>query len=90
MLNREIKQLSFRTNDRTAIEISRHRLGIESRRHHYDEQIGARLLQAFEQGQRKIALEVALVEFIEDDRVDAFQVGIRKQPAREHALRDKS
>ncbi len=43
----------------------RHGSGIERRRHDHDAQLRPRLLQAFQQCQRQVAVQVALVELIQ-------------------------
>ncbi len=54
-------------------KILRHGIGIEGRRHDHDSQIGPRLLQAFQQCQREIAFEVALMELIQHHGSHALQ-----------------
>jgi hypothetical protein len=39
--------------------------------------------------QREITVQMSLVELIQDNGVNAFEAGVRKQPPRQHALGDK-
>jgi hypothetical protein len=89
MLDNEFEQPSLGTQYWTAIQISRHRSGIERSRHHYDPQIGPRSLQPLQQSQREVTVQVSLVELIQDNCIDAFEAGIRKQSPRQNALGDK-
>ena len=86
----EVEQFPFGTDDGTTVKILRHGFGIESRRHDDDSQIGPRPLQAFQQRQREIAFEVALMEFIEHHCSHALQGWIGKQTPGEYAFSDKS
>ena len=81
MLDRKVEQPSFGTHDRTTVKIFRHGIGIESRRHDHDSQIGSRALQSLQQCQREIAFEVALVKFIEHHRRHALQDADRRAAA---------
>ena len=65
MADREVELPPLGPQDRTTVEVLRHGTGIERRRHDHDPQIGPRLLQAFQQCQREIALQVALMELIQ-------------------------
>ena len=90
MFDRKIKQFALRPDYRTTTQIPRHRNSVESCRHYDDQQIAPRPLQSFQQCQRKIAFQMALVEFIEHHRVYAFQLRIREKAPCEHALGDKA
>jgi hypothetical protein len=46
-------------------------------------------LETLQKCQRKIAIKVAFVEFVKDDRVDAFESWICQQTAGQNALRNK-
>ncbi len=73
MLDRKFEEGSLGSNDGTAAKIFRDGICIERCRHHHDSQIGPRLLQAFQQCQREIAFEVALMELIEHYSSHALQ-----------------
>ena len=74
-------------HDARAAQVIGHGSGIERSRHHYQAQIGtAAALQAAEQGQGQIALQVALVELVEHHAGGALEVGIGEQTAGEHAF----
>ena len=90
MFDRKVEQPSFGVHDGATVKIFRHGIGIESRRHDHDSQIGPCPLQALQQRQREIAFEVALVKFIEHHGRHPLQERIRKQPPREYALSDES
>src|ERR1700730_6008394 len=90
MFDGEIEELSFGTKHWTSVEIFRDRRGIESRRHDYDSEFGPRMLQPFQQRQREIAVQVALMKFVEYDGGHALQIGIGKKSPREYALDNKS
>ena len=90
MFDRKVEQPSFGMHDGTTVKIFRHGIGIESRRHDHDSQIGPRPLQALQQCQREIAFEVALMKFIEHHSRHPLQERIGKQPPREYALSDES
>ena len=83
MLDRERKGAAFRAQDRAIAEVTCDRSGVERRGHDDEAEIGTSLLQALEQREGEVALEVTLVELVEDDRVDAFEGWIAEQAARE-------
>jgi hypothetical protein len=63
------------------------RAGVERGRHHHQAQVTpVVLLQAAEQGQREIAIQVPLVEFIQHHGADMGQLRIGKEAAGQHAL----
>src|SRR5258706_639832 len=63
---------------------------IERGRHHDDSYLRPCSLEALQECKRKIAVQVALVEFVEDNRVDALEGWVGQQATGEDALRDKS
>jgi len=68
-----------------------HGRGIERGRHHHQPQVGAaRALQAAEQSQCQVALQVALVKLVEHHAAGAFQIGVGEQAAGEHAFGQES
>src|ERR1700704_399455 len=73
MADRQLKQLSLRSKDRTIFKISSYRRRIERGRHHDDAYLRPDALETLQECQCKIAVEVALVEFVEDNRVDALE-----------------
>ena len=83
--------LPLGNEDRTLIQIRRHRLRIQRGRHHHHRQIRpVCLLQMFHQRQRDIAEQVPLVELIEDHCPDVLQCAIILKPSQQNALRDKA
>jgi hypothetical protein len=89
MPDRQFKQLSLRSKDRTIFEISSYRRRIERGRHHDDAHLRPGALETLQECQREIAVQVALVEFVEDNRVDALEGWIGQEPAGQNTLRDK-
>src|SRR6266481_10187244 len=85
----QIEQLSRGPQNWTFAKIMRHRIGIELGRHNNDSQIGPGLLQAFQQCQRQVAIQMALMELIQHNSVHATEAWIRKQSPGHYALRDK-
>ena len=81
MPDRKLEPGSLRAHDGTIAKILRHGSGIEGRRHDHDSQIGPRPLQAFQQCQREIAFEVALMKLIQHHRSHALQSMDRKAGA---------
>ena len=82
-----------RPSERTdgASEEAGHRRRVERGRHDDELQIRARgLLEAAQQRQRQVALEVALVELVEHDHAHAGQAGLGDQPAGEQPLGDEA
>ena len=75
--------------ERAGAEEPRDRRGVERRRHRDEPEVGARgVLEAPQEREREVALEVALVELVEHDRADAGQGGCAEQAPREEPLRD--
>ncbi|MDX6462832.1 MAG: hypothetical protein QOE55_6529 [Acidobacteriaceae bacterium] len=89
MPDRQLKQLSLRSKDRTIFKVSSYRRGIERGRHHDDAYLRPGALETLQECQRKIAVQVAFVEFVEDNRVDALQGWIDQEPTGQNTLRDK-
>ena len=77
-------------HDRTVVQIFRDRRGIESRRHDNDSEFGPRTLQSLQQCQSEIAIQMALMKFVENNGGHALQIGIGKQSPGEYALSNKS
>ena len=76
-----------RAGGAAAPRYSRDRRGVQGGGHDDDLEIGPpRALQAPQQGQREIAFEMALVEFVEHHAAHARQIGVAQHAAREHAL----
>ena len=73
MPNRQFKQLPLGSKNWTVIKVSRYRSRIESGRHYNDAYLWPSTLKTFQKRQRKIAVKVAFVEFVKNDRVDAFE-----------------
>ena len=62
-------------------------MGVEGRRHHDQDQVGAHLPPDLpQQRQRQVAIQVALVELVEDDGTDAFQKRVGQELASQNAL----
>jgi hypothetical protein len=73
MLDRQLKHLSLRPKDGTIFKVSSYRRRIERGRHHDDAYLRPGALETLQECQRKIAVQVTLVEFVEDNRVDALE-----------------
>ena len=86
----EREDAAFGAKDGTVAEVAGDRRGVEGGGHDDDAERGALLLQALEQGEGEVALEVALVELVEDDGVDAVEGGIGEQAAGEDAVGDEA
>ncbi len=72
---------------RSAIEEARHRRRIHGRRHHHQREVLAhRAPELGQPGEGEVAVEVALVELVEDHRLHPVEVGIVLQAAGEGAL----
>ncbi len=82
MSDRQIEEASFGAKHGAAAEIARDGRGVERGRHHDEAQIGPRSgLQATEQGEGEVAFQMALVELVEYDGVDAGELWVRDQAA---------
>jgi hypothetical protein len=69
------------------LEIRLEQARVQRGGHHDEQQIGPRgLLQVQGLGEGDVAVDVALVEFVEEDGGDAGQVGLRKHLAQEDAF----
>ena len=80
-----------RGEDRAGREILRESVGLERGRHDDQLQVGApRFLQLQSARERDVAVEMALVEFIEKNRRDAGQLGILEQLAQENSFGDEA
>lgn len=67
-----------------AIEVGLEFVGVERGGHDHDQKVGAMgLLDIKSASQRDIAIEMPLVEFVEDDGGDAFEGGVGDQLAKE-------
>ena len=65
----------LRRQHRAGLEIFLHRGDIQSRRHDDDQKIGPRRLLDLQRArQRDVAVEMALVKFVEDQRADAVSI----------------
>jgi hypothetical protein len=89
MPNRQFKQLSLGSKDWTVIKVSRYPHCVERGRHYNDAYLRPGALETLQKCQRKIAVKVAFVEFVKDDRVDAFESWICQQTAGQNTLRNK-
>src|ERR1700756_64362 len=81
MPNRQFKQFPLGSKHWTVIKVSRYRRRIERGRHNNDAYLRPHALETLQKRQRKIAVKVTFVEFVEDDRVDAFESRICQQTA---------
>jgi hypothetical protein len=90
MPDRQRKPLSLRSKDRTTFKVSSYRRRIERGRHHDNPNLPSRALEPLQEYQRKITVQVSLVELVENDRIDSPEGWICKQTAGQNALRDKS
>ena len=81
----------FAANHARTAQIRGDRRGIERRRHHHDAEVGPRgALEADQKGEREVAFEVALVEFVQHDTAGALQLRVAHEAAREHAFGKKA
>jgi hypothetical protein len=72
-------------------QVALDRGGVEGRRHHDDLQVGpGAALEGAQEGEAEVAVEVALVELVEDDDADRAQRGVGVQLAGEQALGDEA
>ena len=87
----EVVEAALGSQDGAAAEERGDRRGFQGGRHDHQAQVGAGgPLQASQQRQGEVAFEVALVELVEDDHVDAAQVRVRQQPPRQHAFGEEA
>ncbi len=88
VLDRDLEEASLGTHG-GRVEEAGHRPGVERGRHGHQPEVGAGgLLEAAEERQCQVALQVALVELVEHDRADAGQAGLGDQPPGEQSLGD--
>ena len=74
------KGAPLRSDHRGVVKQCRDRVGVERGGHHEDDEIGAQGGAHFPcQGQAKVGVQAAFVEFVKDQRADAGQVGVRLQ-----------
>jgi len=60
---------------------------LECCRHDHEAQVRTRsALEAPQEREGDVAVEVPLVELVEDNRVHPAQFGVREEPSREHAF----
>ena len=94
VLDRERECPAFGLHDRHVVarfaEILRDRLRRERRRHRHEPQVRPPRAQPRDEREREIAVEVALVQLVDDHAADSAQFGIREQPARQDALGDEA
>ena len=90
MLDGGFEELSFRAHLRAIAKKPNDGIGIERRRHHYNAQIAARPLQSLQKRQSEIALQMPLMELVENERIHAPQARIREEAASEYSLGYKS
>src|ERR1700733_2198004 len=89
MLDRHFKYSSLRPKNRTVSEISGYRCRIKRSRHHDDPYLRPCTLKVLQERQRKIALQMTLVEFVKDNRINTLEHWIGQQPAGHNSLRHK-
>ena len=72
---------------RTIVKELRDRLGIERRRHHHDDEVGANVPPDFSQEcQGQVGVQAALMELVEHHGADGLEEGIGQQLPVENAL----
>src|ERR1700750_1026657 len=72
---------SFRSDHGAVLKVSSYRRRIERSRHHDDSNLWPSVLEAFQECEGKVAVEVSLVEFVENNRVDTLERRIGQQTA---------
>ena len=74
-------------DNRAAVQIIRDLFGVERRRHHDQDQVRAHgLADLPQQGQRQVAIQVALVKLVEDDGTDIFQKRVGQELPSQNAF----
>ena len=74
-------------HDRAVVQETRDRQGIERGRHDDQDQVGAHLPPDLaQQRQRQVAIQVALVKFVEDDGADRFEERVGQELPGQDAL----
>ena len=82
---------AFGAEDPGVPEVLSNGRGLQSGRHHDQAEVGAAgALEPAEQGEREVAFEVPLVEFIEDDGAGAIEKGVREEAAGEYAFSEEA
>ena len=64
-------------------------IGVERRRHRDENEVVAQLAHFAEKPDQQVGLQSALVDLVDDDRVDAVQRRIVEKAAQQHARRDE-
>ncbi len=85
-----IEEATQAAHDGTVAEKLRDGCGVEGGRHDDELQLRTVLLQAAQQGQRKVAIQVTLVELVEYDGFYATQIGIADETTGEHAFGEEA
>jgi hypothetical protein len=80
---------SFRSDHGAVLKVSSYRRRVERSRHHDDANLWPSVLEALQECEGKVAVEVTFVEFVEDNRVDTLERLIGQQTAGQNALRDE-
>lgn len=89
MLDGEVEEATGRADDGGVAEEAGDGGGIERGRHDEQAQLWAAELETAQKREGEVGFEVALVEFIENDQVNAGQVGLGEQTASEYTFREK-
>ena len=71
MSDLQLKQLSLRSKNGAIIKISSDWCRIERGRHHNDTKIPPRALELLQKRQRELAVQVTLLELVQNDSADA-------------------
>jgi hypothetical protein len=90
MADGEREKAAFGSEDRAVAEEAGDGRGVERGGHDDDAKLRASALETLEQRQGKIAIEMAFVELIEDDGVDALERGVGEEAAGEDAFGDEA
>ena len=87
VLDVDLERATFRVHDGRIVQELRDRRGVERGRHRDELQLAlASAPQPHEQREREVAVEVTLVQLVDDHAADAAQLGIGEQPAGQDAL----
>jgi hypothetical protein len=82
MPDRQRELPSLRSDHGAVFKVSSYRRCIERRRHHHhDTNLWPSVLKAFQECERKVAVQVTLVEFVEDNCVDTLERRMGQQTA---------
>ena len=90
MPDRQREQPSFGANDRAVVEEACDGRRVERGRHHNDAKLRPSALKALQQRESEIAVEVAFVELVEHDGVDALEHWVSEKAAGENAFGDEA